>query len=47
MTFIVGEIGEIIDDKAHFLLIHNKYIIYYYVHYVYTLLKRVIAKEKS
>ena len=36
-----------INGLDYFLLKHNKYIIYYYVHYVYTLLKRVIAKEKS
>ena len=37
MTFIVGEIGEIIDDKAHFLLIHNNWNDWWRYENLYTL----------
>ena len=36
-----------INGLDYFLLKHNKYITYYYVHYVYTLLKTSDCKEKS
>lgn len=37
MTFIVGEIGENIDDKAHFLLIHNNWNDWWRYENLYTL----------
>ena len=35
-----------INKLDYFLLKHKRYIMYYYIHYIYTLLKQIAAKEK-